>query len=103
MPQDSSVVSFVWMLTCILQMGEVIALTHHEQWDGTGYPNRLAGKHIPLIGRICALADVFDALSSKRCYIEACPLENTLQDIPLWLEGSSIPAWCACSMISFRG
>ena len=52
----------------VLQMGEAIALTHHERWDGSGYPNRLAGEDIPLPGRICAIADVFDALSSKRCY-----------------------------------
>ena len=65
----------------VLQMGEVIALTHHEKWDGSGYPNRLAGEDIPLIGRICALADVFDALSSKRCYKDPWPLEKTLNEI----------------------
>ena len=65
----------------VLQMGEVIALTHHEKWDGSGYPNRLAGEDIPLIGRICALADVFDALSSKRCYKDPWPLEKTLKEI----------------------
>lgn len=47
-----------------------IALTHHEKWDGTGYPNRLKGEEIPLAGRICAIADVFDALISKRVYKE---------------------------------
>ena len=65
----------------ILQMGETIALTHHERWDGSGYPNRLGGEDIPLVGRICAISDVFDALSSKRCYKESWPLENVLQEL----------------------
>ena len=65
----------------VLRMGEIIALTHHEKWDGSGYPNRLSGEDIPLPGRICALADVFDALSSKRCYKDAWPLEKTLAEI----------------------
>lgn len=65
----------------VLQMGELIALTHHEKWDGSGYPNRLRGEDIPLPGRICAIADVFDALSSKRCYKEAWPIEKTLAEI----------------------
>ena len=65
----------------VLQMGETIALTHHERWDGTGYPNRLAGEDIPLVGRICAIADVFDALSSKRCYKEPWPLEKVLKEL----------------------
>lgn len=67
--------------SAVLQMGEVIALTHHERWDGGGYPNRMAGEDIPLIGRICAIADVFDALSSKRCYKDPWPLEKTLNAI----------------------
>jgi putative two-component system response regulator len=67
--------------SAVLQMGEVIALTHHEKWDGSGYPNRMAGEDIPLIGRICAIADVFDALSSRRCYKDPWPLEKTLHEI----------------------
>jgi putative two-component system response regulator len=51
-----------------LQMGRDIAATHHERYDGTGYPNRLVGEQIPLCGRIVALADVYDALTSKRVY-----------------------------------
>jgi putative two-component system response regulator len=50
----------------LLQAGEVIALSHHERWDGGGYPHGLAGEGIPLWGRICALVDVFDALISDR-------------------------------------
>ncbi len=63
----------------LLQAGEVIALSHHEKWDGSGYPKGLAGKDIPLWGRICAVADVFDALSSKRPYKEAFSKEKTLE------------------------
>ena len=51
-----------------VRMGEIIALTHHEKWDGSGYPKGLKNRKIPLIGRIVALADVFDALTSKRPY-----------------------------------
>ncbi|MBI3865942.1 MAG: response regulator [Planctomycetia bacterium] len=63
----------------ILQMAMRIALTHHERWDGTGYPLGLAGEDIPLEGRITAVADVFDALSSKRSYKPAFPLEKCFQ------------------------
>ena len=55
----------------LLQAGKLIALTHHEKWDGTGYPHGLAGEDIPLYGRICAVADVFDALTSERPYKRA--------------------------------
>jgi cyclic di-GMP phosphodiesterase len=51
-----------------LQMARDIALSHHERWDGRGYPHRLAGKDIPLAARIVAVADVYDALTSKRVY-----------------------------------
>ena len=59
-----------------IKLGEVIAMCHHEKWDGTGYPYNLKGEEIPLVARIVALADVFDALSSKRAYKEAFPLEK---------------------------
>lgn len=55
----------------VLQVGEVIALSHHERWDGTGYPQALAGEAIPIEGRICAVADVFDALTNDRKYRSA--------------------------------
>jgi putative two-component system response regulator len=54
-----------------IHMGIEIAESHHEKWDGSGYPHRLAGDAIPLSARIIALADVYDALTSKRCYKEA--------------------------------
>jgi putative two-component system response regulator len=60
----------------IIQLAELIALTHHEKWDGNGYPNGLKGEEIPLVGRIAAVADVFDALTSKRPYKEAFPVEK---------------------------
>ena len=59
-----------------LKLAEVIALTHHERWDGTGYPRGLKGMKIPLAGQITAIADVFDALTSKRPYKEAFPVEK---------------------------
>jgi putative two-component system response regulator len=55
----------------VLQKSRIVALTHHEKFDGTGYPRGLKGEKIPLEGRITILADVFDALSSKRVYKEA--------------------------------
>ncbi|MEC8230264.1 MAG: HD domain-containing phosphohydrolase, partial [Pseudomonadota bacterium] len=52
----------------VAKMGAVIAKTHHEKWDGSGYPEGLAGDDIPIEGRIMAIVDVVDALLSKRCY-----------------------------------
>jgi putative two-component system response regulator len=62
-----------------LRGGEVIALTHHEKWDGSGYPRRLAGEAIPLWGRICAVADVFDALTSARPYKPAFDIHSACE------------------------
>lgn len=55
----------------ILNAAAIIALTHHERWDGKGYPGKLKGEKIPIFGRITAIADVFDALGSDRCYKKA--------------------------------
>jgi putative two-component system response regulator len=63
----------------VLRAGEVIALSHHERWDGTGYPQGLAGEAIPLWGRLCAIVDVFDALTSNRPYREASSGEEALE------------------------
>ncbi len=60
-----------------IKLGEIIALTHHEKWDGSGYPKGLKDKAIPLAGRITAIADVFDALTSKRSYKRAFSLEKS--------------------------
>jgi putative two-component system response regulator len=65
----------------LLDLAQQIALTHHERWDGQGYPNGLAGDHIPLPGRIVAVADVFDALTHDRVYKEAWPAEEALHEI----------------------
>ncbi len=60
-----------------IKLAEVIALTHHEKWDGSGYPKGLKGTEIPLAGRIVAIADVFDALTSKRPYKEPFSVEKS--------------------------
>jgi putative two-component system response regulator len=52
----------------LLQVGETIALNHHERWDGSGYPHGITGEEIPLSARLCAIADVFDALTTPRPY-----------------------------------
>ncbi len=62
----------------LLQIAASIALTHHERWDGTGYPQCLKGEDIPLHGRIVAVADVFDALTSNRPYKRAWPIDEAL-------------------------
>jgi putative two-component system response regulator len=62
----------------LLQMGEQVAYTHHERFDGSGYPNKLAGKDIPEAGRIIAIADVFDALMTRRPYKEPWPFERVV-------------------------
>jgi hypothetical protein len=62
----------------VIAMARDIALYHHERWDGQGYPNEFMGESIPLPGRIVGLADVFDAVVSRRCYKEACSLDMAL-------------------------
>ena len=65
----------------LVQLGEEIARTHHERWDGSGYPGGLRGTEIPLAGRIVAICDVFDALRSKRPYKDPWTLEQALDEI----------------------
>ena len=60
----------------LIQTGELVALSHHERWDGSGYPKGLEKDDIPISGRICAVADVFDALTSNRPYKDKIPLEE---------------------------
>lgn len=69
----------------VMQMAESIAMTHQERWDGSGYPRQLKGEEIPLAGRIVAICDVFDALTSKRYYKEAFSIEKSMEIIE---EGS---------------
>lgn len=65
----------------VLQLGAEIAISHHERWEGGGYPAGLSGEAIPVSGRITMLADVFDALGSRRCYKDAWSDERILQFI----------------------
>ncbi len=62
----------------LLETAHTIALNHHEKWDGSGYPNGLKGQEIPLVGRIVAIADVFDALTSERKYKSAWTIDETV-------------------------
>ena len=67
----------------LLQMAEAIARTHHERWDGGGYPAGLRGEAIPLAARICAVCDVFDALLSARRYKPRWSLDSALAELQL--------------------
>lgn len=73
--------------TPLFQLAAEIALTHHEKWDGSGYPQKLVGKRIPASSRIIAIADVFDALTMKRPYKEAWPIEKAFETLK---EGAGI-------------
>ncbi|HOX42162.1 MAG TPA: GAF domain-containing protein [Myxococcota bacterium] len=83
----------------VLQMSELVAWTHHEKWDGSGYPRGLKGKDIPQAGRIVAVADVFDALISKRVYKGALGVEETLgilrQDAGKHFDPEAVEAFAA--------
>ncbi len=65
----------------LMRMAKLIALTHQERWNGSGYPNGLKGEEIPIPARIIAVADVFDALTSKRPYKRAWSVEESLEEI----------------------
>ena len=61
-----------------MQMAKEIAISHHEKWNGLGYPNKLKGEDIPLSGRIVAIADVFDALTAERPYKKAWLVDDAV-------------------------
>jgi putative two-component system response regulator len=65
----------------LVKMAEQIARSHHERWDGSGYPEGLAGDAIPLAARICAVCDVFDALLSPRPYKDGWPLPDVIREL----------------------
>jgi putative two-component system response regulator len=65
--------------SALLQAAETVALNHHERWDGSGYPNGLSGEQIPLSARLCALTDVFDALTTPRSYKKEISVEDALR------------------------
>jgi putative two-component system response regulator len=67
--------------SAVLRLAERIAISHHERWDGRGYPRGLAGEEIPIAGRIVAVADVFDALTHARPYKEPWPIERAVAEI----------------------
>lgn len=75
----------------VLEAGRVIAYEHHEKWDGTGYPKGKKGENIHIYGRICALADVFDALTSARVYKPPMPLQDAVLIIKEGSEGHFDP------------
>lgn len=85
----------------LIQLAADIALTHHEKWDGSGYPNRLAGDAIPLAGRIAAVADVYDALTSERPYKAAWSHERAMAHIQAEAGRHFDPA-CVAALVAYR-
>jgi len=83
----------------VLQVAAEIALTHHEKWDGQGYPRGLKGEDIPLFGRIVAVADVFDALTSPRPYKKAWSVEEARQFLETG-AGSHFDPGCVTAFLS---
>ncbi|WFE69405.1 response regulator [Thiomicrospira sp. R3] len=81
-----------------LEMAKAIAISHHEKWDGSGYPNRLAGNAIPLAGRLMALADVYDALRSARTYKAAFEHNRALEIMQEMSAKHFDPELFACFM-----
>ncbi len=81
-----------------LQTGALIALNHHEKFDGSGYPNGISGKDIPIEARIVAVADVFDSLTHERPYKKAWPLDKTLIYIKA-IRGKHLDPECANALI----
>jgi len=85
-----------------LSMGAIIALGHHEKFDGSGYPNGLHAEDIPLVARIVAVADVFDALVSERPYKRAWPVEEAI-DFMKTQRGKHFDPRCVDAFLADRG
>ncbi len=85
----------------VLQTAAVIAATHHERWDGDGYPNGMTGDAIPLVGRIVAVADVFDALTHDRPYKQAWSIERACAEIER-SAGSQFDPRVAAAFLALR-
>jgi two-component system, response regulator RpfG len=83
----------------LIQIGATIAVAHHERWDGSGYPNGLKGSEIPIAARVVAVADVFDALTMRRPYKEAMPLDAARQYLEEKKEREFDPA-CVDAFLS---
>lgn len=83
----------------LIRTAELIAQSHHERWDGTGYPDRLSGADIPIEARVVAIADVFDALCSTRPYKAAWPIEKAYAEIVACsgthFDPACVTAFCA--------
>jgi putative two-component system response regulator len=83
----------------LVQLAAEIALTHHERWDGKGYPRGLSGQDIPLGGRIVAIADVFDALTSDRPYKRAWPIDKARDNL-LENAGTQFDPACVDALVA---
>jgi putative two-component system response regulator len=90
----------------LLQLAERIALSHHERWDGRGYPLRLAGEQVPLAARITAVADVFDALTHERPYKRAWAIDEAIAEIRAQagsqFDPAVVEAFCSLSQDQLR-
>jgi HD-GYP domain-containing protein (c-di-GMP phosphodiesterase class II) len=90
----------------LLQMAEVIALTHHERWDGGGYPQALQGTEIPLPGRLAAVADAFDAMTSDRPYRRRRTVDEALaaldEERDRQFDGAIVDALLRCDRESLQ-
>lgn len=84
----------------LFELAAEVALNHHERWDGTGYPQGLAGDRIPISARIVAIADVFDALGSRRSYKDAWPMDEVIAKITessgTHFDPTMVDAFVAC-------
>lgn len=84
----------------LLETARIVALTHHERWDGSGYPRGLCRERIPLFGRIAGICDVFDALTSERPYKKSWPFDDAMSEIEngkgCHFDPELVSAFCAC-------